>query len=393
MRRLFVLTSQPPLPSWGTSMTLWRHLVERNSFDIMVATNSNLIDQYDVPYDPIRLKPPKVWKRLCHSRLSPWCNGFQNLYGSRLLGPNFINRVSKFSPDAVLTVAGSWDYTALTAKRVSNQLGIPLISSFNDWFDYGSFLSHESFRPKVEARFREFYRQSDLSLCTSDGMMEALGTHSNSLILYPTGAKREEQDKYQPIQHDSDRPLRVLFAGSLGDWYGPMMESLVTECQKQSLPVEFRIYGTLQTWSSSFDDWAKINGVYLGRIPFEELREKSKWADLLILPMGFDKSCSHIEKTSFKTKFLDYLAFRRPIFIWGPEYCSAVRIAREFDSAECQTSESVSDCAVSLGEMAKAPERRRILLSNADEMYEDRFHPDIIHQHLVDRFDATVEAL
>ena len=167
MRRLFVLTSQPPLPSWGTSMTFWRHLVERNSFDIMVATDSNLIDQYDVPYEPIRLKPPKVWNRLCHSRLSPWCNGFQNLYGSRLLGPNFINRVSKFSPDAVFTVAGSWDYTALTAKRVSNRLRIPLISSFNDWFDYGSFLSHESFRPKVEARFRKFYHQSDLALCTS----------------------------------------------------------------------------------------------------------------------------------------------------------------------------------------------------------------------------------
>ena len=33
----------------------------------------------------------------------------------------------------------------------------------------------------------------------------------------------------------------------------------------------------------------------------------------------------------------DYLSFRRPILVWGPEYCSAVRVATEFDSAECVT--------------------------------------------------------
>ncbi|MEI9864581.1 MAG: hypothetical protein WDN00_08515 [Limisphaerales bacterium] len=49
---------------------------------------------------------------------------------------------------------------------------------------------------------------------------------------------------------------------------------------------------------------------------------------------GFEAECAQVERTSFKTKFLDYLSNQKPILVWGPEYCSAVRVAREFDSAE-----------------------------------------------------------
>src|SRR5256885_7955894 len=51
-----------------------------------------------------------------------------------------------------------------------------------------------------------------------------------------------------------------------------------------------------------------------------------------------------------KTKFLDYLTFQKPIIVWGPEYSSAVRAAREFDAAECYTSPNAAGCITTRSE-------------------------------------------
>ena len=367
-------------------MTFYRHFIERTEFETLVITTSKHVDEYELPYDPIRFKLPRLWKRLLNTRLGPWLYGTQCLWGGVFLPRAIRDTARKFQPDAVFTVAGNWDWTALVAQKVAKDLRIPLIASFNDWFDYGYFPAHPCFYGPVEHRFRRYYREADLALCTSEGMREALGDHPNAHVWYPTGAPISDcNNDYQPLPGTTDRPLRVLFGGSLGDWYGPMLETVVTECEKRFLHIEFRIFGALQSWSDEFDQHAKAEGIFGGRVSFEELTKRSAEADLLILPMGFGDDCAHVERTSFKTKFLDYLSFRRPILVWGPEYCSAVRVAREFDSGECVISASPTHCAEAIHRLACDPERRTMLIANADKMYQDRFHPDKIHEGLVEK--------
>lgn len=97
-------------------------------------------------------------------------------------------------------------------------------------------------------------------------------------------------------------------------------------------------------------------------------------------------------ETSFKTKFLDYLSFRRPVLILrGPDYCTASVVAREFDSAESMTSESATSCADAIARLASDPSRRRELIRNADRMYQDRFHPDKIHAGLVSKIQEVID--
>src|SRR5690606_28103920 len=97
-----------------------------------------------------------------------------------------------------------------------------------------------------------------------------------------------------------------------------------------------------------------------------------------------------IESTSFKTKFLDYLTFEKPILVWGPEYCSAVRTAREFDSAEVCVSERAADAANKLCALKSNPDRQSRLVANARAMYLDRFHPDRLHQRLVEKIGGLL---
>ena len=370
-------------------MTFYRHFVEKKDFETIVATNSPNVVKFHLPYQPIRFDLPKWWRRLSNTRHHPWITGFQSLHGEWFLPKHVMDAASQFQPDVVFTMAGSWDWTALAARKVAKKLGVPLVASFNDWYDYPWFRGHPAQRRAIENRFKRFYREADLALCTSEGMREELGPHPNAHVWYPSGAAMPDTPLKKICSYQSGaKSHTVLFGGSLGEWHGPMLEELVKVCMKQNLPIKFRFYGSLATWSPSFDRMARESGIYGGHIPFEQLANEAATADVLLLLMGFDPSAAHIQRTSFKTKFLDYLTFRRPILVWGPEYSSAIRAAREFDSAECVTEPAADRCAKALWNLIESKERKEQLTQNGEAMYHDRFHPDKIHHKIINEIYA-----
>ena len=391
-RRLLYVSFTPPAPTWGGAMAFHRHFIERRDFEIKVVTNCETLGTQPLSYEPVFFGPSRLTCRLFRTRLMPW------LYGPHLLTafgrvPRSVWQAARsFRPDLVFTIAGSWDYSALVAERVARSLKVPLVASFNDWFSYGWFPAHPLFHSLIEGRFRRFYREADLALCTCEGMREALGAHRNSHILYPVGARLPEDIPPFNPANGLGRSFVVAFAGSLADWYGPMVERLVAAAQDQKTPIEFRIYGSNPSWSSEFHAQARARNIYRGHLPFAQLRQEMADADALLLPMGFEEDCAMVERTSFKTKFLDYLSYQKPIFVWGPEYCSAVRVAREFDSAEICSQPDAGAALAGIIALRAAPARQQALVSNARRMYDDRFNPEKIHAALVDKMQTTLRA-
>ncbi len=104
--------------------------------------------------------------------------------------------------------------------------------------------------------------------------------------------------------------------------------------------------------------------------------------------MGFDAEHAIIESTSFKTKFLDYLSFQKPILLWGTPYCSAVVTAKEFHSAEICTSPQVGDFIQSILKLKNDPAYEEQLITNAYKMYQERFNPDKLHKLLMTKIKA-----
>ncbi|MFM7373633.1 MAG: glycosyltransferase, partial [Chthoniobacterales bacterium] len=309
--RIFFLSYTPPQPTWGGAMTFHRHFCERDDFTTRVATDAS---GYNCP-GSILFDVPRWWRRLRNSRLNRLACGLELLHGGLLLPPRVMKQAKSFAPDCVFTVAGSWDWTSLAAQRVARSLQVPLVASFNDWFDYPWFRGLPAQRSAVEKRFRRFYREADLALCTSEGMRDELGAHPNSHVLYPLGQKAADMP---PLALDRREPATVFFCGNLGEWYGRMLETLVRTAWRQESNLRFRIYGGAPSWTDDFEREARARGVYGGRVPFDELRSEAAAADILLLPMGFGDDHAVVERTSFKTKFLDYLAFGRPILVWGP---------------------------------------------------------------------------
>jgi hypothetical protein len=385
--RVFYLSYTPPVPSWGGAMSFYRHFVERSDFEIFVATDSAEVQHYEVPYRFLLFDVPKWLKRMLHTRLYRWSWHYNQLIAGYFVPRRVWRAVRVFKPDLVFTIAGSWNWTARLAQRVARRMRVPLVASFNDWFDFGVPM-HPSFRGSIEKAFRRFYRDCDLAFCTSEGMLEALGPHPNAHVLYPTGGSMlDNKDEFLPFI-PGGRPATVCFAGSLSAWYGPMLEQLVQASSDSHL--RFEIFGSHASWSRNFDSAARKTGVYRGQVTFDELKVHAQEADLLLLPMGFGDECAQTERTSFKTKLLDYLTFQKPIILWGPEYCSAVRVAREFDAAECYTSPDAAGCIATLENVAHSSERQKQLVANARRMYHSRFEPGRIHAVLLNECEKLV---
>ena len=366
-------------------MTFYRHFCEREDFQAGVITHEPAAAEQSYP--SLILPSLPVFDRLTRTRGSRWVHGFDHLFGGRRVPPHVDRFVRSFQPDAIFTVAGAWSSMARLAETVATRFQLPLIGSFNDWWYYNQ-IYHPVLHSALSRQFLDFYQRCDLAICTSDGIQDAFESHRNSMVLYPTGASGLGHGAFAS---PSGRPLTVGFGGNLGDWYGGMIESLVRFVEER-LPGEFqfRLFGSRPSWSNEFDEHVKQNGTFWGQVDFDTLSGAMRDCDILLLPMGFDAAIREIESTSFKTKFLDYLTFEKPIVVWGPEYCSAVRTAREFDSAEVCLSENPSNMANVLVQLKSDPDRQARLVINSGLMYHDRFHPDRLHSQLVERIKGLI---
>jgi glycosyltransferase involved in cell wall biosynthesis len=381
--RIFFLSFYPPAPTMGGAMAYYRHFLERNDVELFVATDDRRVLDYHLACPVLVFEQPKWLGRLCKTRLFRWAHSFRHLFAGYFVPEVVLKAAEKFRPDIIFTIGGSWGWTAQLSKVIARRLGVALVGSFNDWFDFGIII-HPLLKSLLEKKFRSFYCDCDLALCTSDGMREELGGHRNAHTLYPIGAVRVgNQSTFYPFR--GEHPFRVFFGGNLGEWYGRMIEELVKVTMQSETPVDFRIYGSNQSWSKEFDRKARELGIFIGLVPFEQLALAAAESNCLLLPMGFGEENALTERTSFKTKFLDYLSYRKPILVWGPEYCSAVRVAREFDSAEICTNPDPVAALTALLELSSNPDRQKRLVENADKMYRSRFSPEDIHQALMDK--------
>jgi glycosyltransferase involved in cell wall biosynthesis len=386
--KIFFLTFYPPVPEMGGAMAYYRHFLERDDVDLFIATDDSRALEYNLRCPVLVFDQPKWLERLCKTRLSLWAHSFRNLFAGSFIPDSVLNAARNFQPDIIFTYVGGWGWTSSMTQALAHRTGAKLVGSFNDWFDFGIII-HPMLKPLLERKFRNFYQQCDLALCTSDGMREELGFHDNAHILYPIGSVRSsEKSEFNPYRKDC--PYQVFFGGNLGEWYGKMIESLILRAIETKTLVDFRIYGGNQSWSNEFNSMALDREIYRGKVSFDQLACAAASADFLLLPMGFGYECALTERTSFKTKFLDYLSYRKPILVWGPEYCSAVRVAREFDSAEVCTNPDPSAVLVAFQRLAEKPERQKQLVDNSDRMYLDRFSPDKIHDALMKKLHSII---
>ena len=362
----------PPRNDCGVRIVMYRHLVERNPFELHVASNADFADdllvhtQLRLPYPIYRLRKTRFGPRL-----RAWITDYENFVWPLAIPRELDKAIQDFRPDVILTLVETG--LCHLAAKAAKKYGLPLAGMFLDWFPimkphYG----HKWTQGILSRRYRELYAACDVAFCTSDGMQEVLGPHPNSHVIYPMpGTHRVPEKSWPP----SNGKFRLVYVGSVERFYGRMICSLI-EKTEPSPGMEIIVVGPNADWPADILRRAKVKGIYLGFKPPEEAAAVLASADALLVVMSFEPEHRLFMETSFTTKFLDYTAYGKPIILWGPDYCTPVRVARS-DGGAVVVNQMKPDALVSAcRQIAGNPAMREELSQQARHLHQALFSPD-----------------
>jgi glycosyltransferase involved in cell wall biosynthesis len=380
--RLLYLAWTTPSQRGGACLAMQRHFLLHDDFELFVAS-STPFEHPHIPSLLIRRHP--LLLRLSNTRFCRLIRQWEMIIEPYWILKQIEPVLEQFSPDALFTIPDntlSW-----TAYLISQQTGLPLITHFQDWWPRGQFTlnlekPYPIVRELLERRLYKMYQCSDLAFCISNGMKQKLGTHQNAPILYACPAPRDVNlcPNFQPPS--LDRPLRLIYAGTIVNAYGRSVLS-VAKALKGRKDIEFHVYGPPPDWTKEDLAWMESEGVYRGLIPYDELKFKLYESDVLLVVTSFEPQFRQMMETSFTSKFLEYSQFGKPIIIWGPDYCQSVQIAQTHHCGLPVISPNVSDVITALSSLQDSGQWLNYAHS-AWKAANSIFDPEYIHSILKD---------
>jgi len=349
-----------------------RHLVERNPFELRVASNADFADdllvhaQLRLPYPLYRLRKSRFGPQL-----APWIRDYENLIWPLKSNRALEEAVQEFQPQVIITLAETG--LCHIARKTAQRHKLPLVGMFLDWFPImKNHYGHKWTQDILSRRYRELYAACNLAFCTSEGMQGFLGPHPNTHVIYPMPGKHRMPDKAWPA---SNGKFRLVYVGSVENFYGRMICSLIEDIELTS-DLEIIVVGPNADWPPDLLQRAKAKGIYLGFKPPEETAAVLAGADALLVVMSFEKEHELFMRTSFTTKFLDYVAFGKAIVLWGPEYCAPVQVAREHGGALAVNEKVPKAVVAACREIAGNLTLREKLAQDALLLHQTLFNPD-----------------
>jgi hypothetical protein len=219
-------------------------------------------------------------------------------------------------------------------------------------------------------------------------MQEMLGPHPNSHVVYPMPSTHRMSEKSRTPLNGK---FRLVYVGSVENSYGQMLCSLIEKIEATS-DLEIIVVGPNADWPKPLLERALAKGIYLGFMPPEGAAKVLATADALLVVMSFERKYELFTRTSFTTKFLDYVAFGKPVILWGPEYCAPVRVARKHHGAAVVAT-SDSDGVVTLCRQIAADRALNETLSTeALHLHQTLFDPDRLQAVFVGEIEKIVAA-
>lgn len=365
--RIRLISSVRPEPTSAGNIVLYRHLVGQPGLEVEV---------YGEESTQLRMGTlgRRLFGRLSQTSFYRWAEDYfvwnqGHWLDAELPPPSTTNPV-----DIVMTVAhGDACWAAL---RYARKHRLPLVTFFHDWWPDIPQL-HAFARQALEKQFRTLYQESALALCVSEGMRDELGPHPNACVLYPIPEKRRSAPDTRTADSSVDQPpFKVIYSGNLFE-YGPMLQNIMQEFAAiPELKIEVR--GANPNWSAEFRQKSQVAGQWLDFAPRAELEDWLDSADAFLVPMVFDDSMRCRMITSFPSKLTEFSQFGKPLIIWGPSHCSAVRWASTENKALIVTQNDCQQLAQAVLGLAQNKAIQKKLSAAAQQAATTEFNPDAI---------------
>src|SRR6185369_221718 len=153
-----------------------------------------------------------------------------------------------------------------------------------------------------------------------------------SWVVVHNGVHNGVRNDSLPETNGSSKPRQVLLAGDVNvfrfDAAIAFAEAIERHNRRNGGAIEFTMMGDVaEQHRSSLSGLVKM----LGRRSHSECLDAMKAADLLYLPLAFDKKSSRISRYSLPTKLPEYLATGKSVFFHAPQESATFRVAERYD--------------------------------------------------------------
>jgi hypothetical protein len=312
------------------------------------------------------LRLPNVQYRAIKSSLSRLLkNRFSHyLWSLSLAGVYLSSRsisriVRSYRPQAVITVVvrHAWEAAASYATRA----GLPLhLIVHDDWPNNPNCTSLQ--RRWADSALRRWYPMAASRLCISPYMAEEFSRRYGAKgdVLYPSRVSNTSEFVAPPPGlSGSCKPFTVAFCGSIYLDYARALQRMAIALQEvggRLLVFGPKPYAAVDAFLQEPN--LELQGTLSSREMIHRCREQ---AHAIFVPMSYSKSDRHNMAISFPSKLADCTATGLPLIIDGPDYCSAVRWARENPGvSEIVTDESVDGLRTALQQLQDPTVRLRL---------------------------------
>jgi glycosyltransferase involved in cell wall biosynthesis len=312
--------------------------------------------------------------RLSGTRLHYYISPFMTLCAP-LRRTRLTKLLRRFQPEAVITVV--WGYTWATAAAYAERARLPLHLIVHD-----DSLNAEAWgaveRRIIHARLGRWYPKATSRLCASPYMADEYRRRYNAMgdVLYPSRAI-DCPVFTEPPETLGQRcqPFTVAFAGTIYPLYADGLRRMAAALRATS-GGRLLVYGprpSEEVWSLLQEPNIELRGRLS---PADLIRQCRHEAHAMFVPMTYRDEHRPNMETAFPSKLADSTAIGLPLVIDGPEYCSAVRWARDNPGvAEVTTEGNIDGLAACLRRL-QDPAHRLRLARKAISRGKEYFAPD-----------------
>ncbi len=280
------------------------------------------------------------------------------LYGRHLWAAWLDWRLRDRQLDAVVCVTHTWlcEPALLFAKRRK----IPFHAIVHDHVQ-NSLPVPRRLEQYRQRRWERICREAETRLCVSPYMAEDIQQTIGltCAILYPGLAPGMDLKNWQPVASiGNNGNLAFIFIGTVHGGYQELIIKLWQILKPSGHRLILHSPSAAELVQNPAANGVEDGGWIATHAVANTLRQE---ADILFLPMSFEEAGAANMKVSFPSKLVEYCAAGRPILIWGPPYCSAVRWAKEHPGfAEVVDTDSSEAVADAVRRLEAAPVRERM---------------------------------
>jgi glycosyltransferase involved in cell wall biosynthesis len=245
--------------------------------------------------------------------------------------------VEAFRPELLYTFLGSLGFVRLVSE-LARRSGAPVVvHMMDDWPEtrYRRGIGSRRRRRQLEPELAEILGAAAARLSISEPMARAF--EDRYRVPFRAFHNALDLDRWRAHRRSDWRrreKLQILYSGSIEP--AAQLQSLrdvaraVGELASEGEPVELVIRSPRHALEACRDPLGDSPAVKLDQAPDEAaIAQVLSGADVLLLPVNFDRETVDYVRYSFPTKIPAYLASGSPVLAYGPAEVTQIQLARE----------------------------------------------------------------